>query len=720
MMDYSPLYFGGGGSSSGGTGIVGDVGPQGPPGLPGPSGLQGPPGLTGPTGPVGATGPQGLQGIAGPTGPSGAQGLPGISGIQGPSGLQGIQGITGPSGATGLSGNQGLQGVVGNQGPAGLILGATIDSAPEVSTTGSVKNSLLIYDSNTNLWKPKFTSFPVWNVKDFGASGNGIGDYQAIIQARAAVNNSGGTLYFPGGFYQVVLDSTNSGTLTSSNQGLLTLTRANTQIVADNDAHVQIFSTIAFSGFNNASFPQCPMFYIPAANCRVFGGKYSLAWTGINAMLTGQEGFNGYPLYVNTNAAWGTSFENCYFSGFAGGSLNGGITNTFGEQLENTYWKNCTFVDWGGGWHDNLIYHQGRTTFDSCKFIQRQDYLSSVKEHSHAIYTGANRPYSMYKNCLFRNMGRGNGNRGFALHFFGSVTTFRSYGVIVDNCDFSSLSNGVLHSNVHDKTILSNCRGGWAETGAIGGDGANSVNAFMFIPYVNNFACYNTRLEIGIVASNCIFNNMYDTNMNINSSRNIIVNNCTFRPDDIRTGRNFPGGIRTSNVPIACTTANSYNILGVNNSIESNSNNYQMFYRRFQQCSWIDNLFYAPNGGAVSQVIFDGGVPTHGTWIGNHFYNSANNSILWFQDLIGTLSGMIWLNNLINTPQNTSSAGCAFLSIGVGSNQIMVKGNNFMNTWGPYTINTNHYSIGNHFFNNSGNAGTGIALIFAYNTTGAL
>lgn len=696
------------------------------------TGVRGVTGLQGIRGVSGTTGPLGLTGLTGPTGASGSTGPIGLSGIRGPSGLpytlSNLSGVSISSQSSGqvlkfttLWSNQ-----ADSLGPGG---GGTLVSLTGVNPTGISNNDLLVYDSGRNVWIPKFTAFPVWNVKDFGASGDGINnDINAILAARTAVNTSGGTIYFPGGnFFKAVVDSSNSGTF-AQNNGLLYITRSYVQIVADNDAYIQIFANVALSGETIAS-SYCPMFQFQATNCRVKGGVYSLAWTGTNVIFTG-AGFNGYPLYWNNTASpLMTSFENCTFSGFAGGALNGGVTNAFGEQIENTYWKNCRFLNWGGAYHDNLIYHQGRTTFDTCQFIQRPTWFASgdLKEHSHAIYTGANRPYSMYKNCIFRNIGtlnQGLGNRAYPLHFYGNVPTFRSYGIIVDNCLLTSTSNYILLSDVHDKIIFSNTVGGWSEIGSPLGNGTTSLNdATVSVVYANNLIAYNNRLQYAFTASdNTIINNTYDTVISINGTRNAIITNCSFRNDSQRIGKELTGGILMSAAGIGAVSFSLYNVLITNNSFESNANNWAMFYRSFNKTTWVDNLYDAPNGGAISQIIFDAGTPSFNSWIGNHFYNSASAYVNYFEMTNGNPSRTVLLNNVINTPNIITNAGTAFISATytAGKSGLMIKGNTFLNTWRPYEINFPHYAIGNHYHFSGTNFGTGVLLLNLYNTTGTI
>ena len=234
----------------GDQGDKGDTGDTGPQGVPGPQGPQGVKGDTGNTGPIGPTGPQGLQGpqgAAGEQGPQGSIGATGhglalkgtvatvanlpasgmsvgdaglveatndvwiwngtswhnsgpLTGPQGPQGVKGDTGNTGPIGATGPAGPTGATGAPG----AGVIPGGT---------TGQIlaKASATDYDTE---WIAASSVTGVFNVKDYGAVGDGVADDTAAIQAAidAAAATGCGVVYLPHGVYIISGDGlTNLG-----------------------------------------------------------------------------------------------------------------------------------------------------------------------------------------------------------------------------------------------------------------------------------------------------------------------------------------------------------------------------------------------------------------------------------------------------------------------------------------------------------------------------
>ena len=218
--------------STGSTGSTGKVGPTGPAGNATITGTTGSTGVTGPTGPLGVTGPTGfgltgvtgplgptgfgLTGVTGPTGIVGATGLSitgptgplgpgGFTGSTGPTGV-GITGPTGTTGPTGISGPQGPTGtnVTGSQGPTGSqgVTGHTgpIGNIGPTGFTGPIGPAGL--SSNTGATGTTGPSFDLFDVRTYGAVGDGVTDDASSVQAAidAAFAAGGGMVYIPLGF----------------------------------------------------------------------------------------------------------------------------------------------------------------------------------------------------------------------------------------------------------------------------------------------------------------------------------------------------------------------------------------------------------------------------------------------------------------------------------------------------------------------------------------
>ncbi len=216
-----------GGGATGATGPSGGpIGPTGPTGATGATGANGATGATGATGagatgPVGATGAAGTQGATGATGAgaTGATGVIGATGANGATGATGagVTGATGPVGATGSSGATGAgatgatgAGTTGATGPAGTN-GATGATGPgggftptgtgALIVTGGTPSTLALGVGQAPTGGPTPTAQgvrPVFNVKTFGAVGNGVtDDTAAFVAAEAARSAAGGLIYVP-------------------------------------------------------------------------------------------------------------------------------------------------------------------------------------------------------------------------------------------------------------------------------------------------------------------------------------------------------------------------------------------------------------------------------------------------------------------------------------------------------------------------------------------
>jgi len=192
---------------TGPTGYTGYTGPEGTPG--GPTGPTGPTGFTGPQGPTGATGFTGPQGVAGATGPTGYTGPQGVAGATGPTGFTGPQGVAGATGPTGYT---------GYTGPAG--------------------------------------STYVVDVKNYGATGDGVTDDTSAINAAIAALTNKSTLFFPPGKYMhtgfTALSSLTDILIRGEAAELYQTNNANNTFVFDNTSSRITVEGIWFNGVGTA------------------------------------------------------------------------------------------------------------------------------------------------------------------------------------------------------------------------------------------------------------------------------------------------------------------------------------------------------------------------------------------------------------------------------------------------------------------------------------
>lgn len=193
-------------TSGSGTISLWNIGIAGTQGVTGPTGATGTAGATGPTG-AGTTGPTGATGIAGTAGATGATGAAGSAGATGPTGASGTAGATGATGPSGLgatgptgpAGSAGATGATGPQGPTGA------GAFTAKTTLGPARRRYL--DGTTGATTQDVFYQDVFNVKDYGAYGDGTNDDSASILAAvnaALAATNGGAVYFPAGKYRVV------------------------------------------------------------------------------------------------------------------------------------------------------------------------------------------------------------------------------------------------------------------------------------------------------------------------------------------------------------------------------------------------------------------------------------------------------------------------------------------------------------------------------------
>jgi hypothetical protein len=270
-------------------GATGPTGPQGPQGVTGVTGVTGIQGATGPTGPqgttgvTGVTGVTGIQGATGPTGPQGTTGVTGVTGIQGatgPTGPQGATGPTGPQGVTGVTGIQGATGPTGVQGVQGPT-GATGTTFTAKTTLGPARRRYL--DGTTGATTQDVFYRDVFNVKDYGAYGNGSNDDYSSVNAavQAAISNGGGCVYFPQGNYYI-------GTKITASLG-----GSNVVFRGDGDASVLQMQTTGLFDISQNNSTVCQFL-----NLRIIAN----ASNGIAIKMTGQAVQNTHGtmmLYMN-------------------------------------------------------------------------------------------------------------------------------------------------------------------------------------------------------------------------------------------------------------------------------------------------------------------------------------------------------------------------------------------------------------------------------------
>lgn len=352
------------------AGVTGATGPAGSPGgNTGPTGVAGPTGATGPAGATGAgvtgaigrtgsTGPNGATGASGVVGSTGSNGATGPTGVQGTTGPTGVAGVitqptapvntsllwidsddtsateAGPTGATGPAGSPG--GNTGPTGPSGTN-GSTGSTGPQGSPGGATgaTGAQGATGSGSSIY---------FNVKSYGATGNGTTDDTADIQAAvdAAHAAGGGTVYFPAGTYKL---STNPIKLYTGTSPTIT---AYSNITFLGEGANGVTGTI----INQTS---TGVDVIKAINDSANGAQsLSLRFENFCIGFTGTLTNSGNGIYLSQQSSNGPAYLQCEFSNVRAQNLQG--TGKYGfncESLIVSTFNDCHSVLNTGGYYLN-------------------------------------------------------------------------------------------------------------------------------------------------------------------------------------------------------------------------------------------------------------------------------------------------------------------------------------------------------------------------------
>lgn len=343
---------------AGPNGATGATGPAGSPG--GATGATGVQGTTGPTGAVGSTGATGSAGTAGATGATGVQGAvgaTGATGVQGTTGPTGVQGTTGPTGAAGTAGATGATGAQGTTGPTGPVGATGAGTGDMLLGTSQTVTAPKTFNADTLLDKGS----EVFNVKAYGAVGNGSTDDSTNIQsAITAASVAGGVVFFPAGTY--IIDTTltisaDNVTLVGSGWGSVLKVKNSANIYAITIDNTTVRKNLAFRDFkidgNRANQSSTSGGIIgSAANC-TFDRLWVTACKTIGISLTGTAGSAyGYTNQITrclidnatpTGISIALNDENYIASNVFNDITTSCITDTAGTQV----FEGNTFV--GGG-----------------------------------------------------------------------------------------------------------------------------------------------------------------------------------------------------------------------------------------------------------------------------------------------------------------------------------------------------------------------------------
>lgn len=241
----------------------------------------------------------------------------------------------------------------------------------------STNSVFYVYDTGLTKWNPIGRSFE-FNVKDYGAVGDGSANDTVAVQAAvAAAGNAGGVVYFPVGIYKITSQITVLSFVTLRGEGLASIIRSGTSGVNNlfyqNGANGNAYEGLVFYGVETTELGSTAITFdmgctnFSVKNCYISGPSDTIGFNiGINILagcngiidncslfrLIGHSSGNGYGVLVSNNST-GIKVNGSYIdlqqSGVQGGrhgiymssgTNNSSITN---NTVKNTYYESITF-----------------------------------------------------------------------------------------------------------------------------------------------------------------------------------------------------------------------------------------------------------------------------------------------------------------------------------------------------------------------------------------
>ncbi|GIW57698.1 MAG: hypothetical protein KatS3mg083_643 [Candidatus Dojkabacteria bacterium] len=312
--------------------------------------------------------------------------------------------------------------------------GSTIDS----SSVAVSKDSVFVHEGSNKYFSGRTDGRPVFNVKNYGAKGDGItNDVLAIQAAVAAINtNGGGTLYFPKGTYKIhtgmpgVDPAWISGG--SNTWKVINVNTDGFHIELEDGAWLRV--TTGWMDSNTAgSSVDTTLYFIHSGSARrdfkLNGGKITFETAPAAQCYNCSNGYAFGPY-----AVYNSVISNIEIDSFPiGGSLVG-YTDSNGDQWTNIHFENVKVYNYGGSGHDNWWYIQGGNTFLNCHIESRRTY------QSHCLYWGADRPDNKVIGCTFKGV---NTSDKWPLHIYGqSGGDIRN--IVIQGNHFANCKTGIL------------------------------------------------------------------------------------------------------------------------------------------------------------------------------------------------------------------------------------------------------------------------------------
>lgn len=267
----------------------------------------------------------------------------------------------------------------------------------------------MVYDNGGAVFNVRSTDY------NGGAAGDGVAnDAQAFLDALAAADAVGGTMFIPAGEYLIdlgdprtdplwtTISSTVQGGVTYAEYAYLRITNSGTSILADNGAHVRVVARHIFQTDTDTEPTQGSRFlYLGGSSNqvqrnRMEGGRWTWEAGAPAVLQESNPGFNGFSTIKGNHIH--ATFRDIEFDGFPQGILE--FANepgyAYGKFTHNLY-ENVRVVNYGGA-SDMWLYPQGGTTVRGGMIRSQRTY------QSHGMYFGLDRPGIVVEGVEFRGI----------------------------------------------------------------------------------------------------------------------------------------------------------------------------------------------------------------------------------------------------------------------------------------------------------------------------
>jgi len=377
-------------------------------------------------------------------------------------------------------------------------------SRPRSWTIGDISGSQTLtdgdhlYPDHINELRQAFDTNATFNVKDFGAVGDGTTDDLTAIRSTistAEANTYGGTVFFPAGIYYI----TDSITITSTKVVLLGEGRHLSKILIKSDFNLSATGVIILSSDE------------PSTNIRDLWIHLEQPDTAVRAELI------SYPPAIYGTGEPRAQIDRCKISGaMVGIELMGNSGGSSINDLQVASFERGIYID---GALDVVRLNDVHHYF----FEMTEDQKTISRENENVGYLiGACDDIRMV-NCftisgggaVFNTAGTFGYLIGCSFDTRGGVYNTGGASLQLDSCLFTSAVADTMLDNVNGTMLITNCR---------------------FSSTINGDEVISNRTNGRMLISNCSFNtDIYQKESIISYSGDLIVQGCLFSRDEATT-----------------------------------------------------------------------------------------------------------------------------------------------------------------------------------------